>query len=177
MKDPTLTKIATGIYQDACGRIASASYGGARRRKRFPRDTRVEFLQRWQIEQRAELEAAHATAAIAPQDWKRLTPSPDGWCYVYFIKDLHRVKIGRAVDLRQRFRGLQTAQARPLTLLLSIPAHAALEGAIQSRFAHLRERGEWFRLEPDLLAFIHAVQQGANPVALLWEPNGHLFTD
>ena len=40
---------------------------------------------------------------------------------------------------------------------------------MQSRFAHLREQGDWFRLDPDLTAFIERLRQGVNPIALLWD--------
>jgi hypothetical protein len=233
MKNPKRTRVATGIYRDACGFLATASCRRLRRDHRFPPDTAIAFMESWRIRTRAELDEEHtvtvtrrririapgiyrdqyglaatvkvgrvqrehrfpaeealatikawqanvraelfglvADAALArtlpTEDWKRLKPSPDGWCYVYFVRAGDRIKIGRATDPCQRFRGLQTAHPEALSLVLSIPAHAALEGAIHDRFAHLKERGEWFRVEPDLVAFIEAVQAGANPITLLW---------
>jgi hypothetical protein len=93
------------------------------------------------------------------------------WCYIYFARSGDTVKIGRSVDPAQRLRALQLTHAGELELLAAVAAHVALEGALHKRFAHLRTRptGEWFRLEPDLVAFIRAIQQGENPVALLFE--------
>jgi hypothetical protein len=167
-------RIREGVYADSWGIAATVKVGRIQRERRFPHDAPAALIMRWRAQARAELEGERADApapirTLPGEDWKRLEPSPDGWCYVYFVRAGEWVKIGRAVDVRQRFRGLQTAHPHELTLLLSIPAHAALEPAIHARFAHLERRGEWFRLEDDLLAFIQAVQQGANPVALLFD--------
>jgi hypothetical protein len=104
-----------------------------------------------------------------PTVLKPLRRSPDGWCYVYIIQQADLVKIGRAVDVNKRLKTLEIGNPGGFQVLATIPAHAAIEGAIQARFKHLRERGEWFRLDPDLAAFIARLQQGANPIALLWE--------
>ena len=101
---------------------------------------------------------------------KRLPRSLDGWCYVYIAQAGAVVKIGRSIDPAQRIRELQTTHPEELVLVAAVATHAALEAVIHERFQHLRTReaGEWFRLEPDLVAFIEAVQQGANPITLLW---------
>jgi hypothetical protein len=121
-------------------------------------------------------ELARVTAALAQTNGSRtatvlkpLRRSPDGWCYVYFIQQGALVKIGRAVDVDKRLRALQIGNARGFRVLATIPAHAVIEGAIHARFAHLREQGEWFRLDANLTAFIERLQQGVNPIALLWD--------
>ena len=121
-------------------------------------------------------ELARIAAAVAHNNGtpirtilKPLRRSPSGWCYVYIVQQGALVKIGRAVDVNERLRTLQTGNGRGFQVLATIPAHAAIEVAIQARFKHLREQGEWFRLDPDLAAFIERVQQGANPIALLWD--------
>lgn len=135
--------------------------------KRFPAETELQALKDWRRHTRVTLRATQR--GLPPsQDWKRLKPSHDGWCYIYFVRAGQCLKIGRATDVGERVRALQTAHHEELSLVLSIPAHAALEGAIHARFAHLKARGEWFRIEDDLVAFIQAVQSGANPIALLW---------
>ncbi len=167
-------RVTTGIFRDRYGFDVRVKVRGQVCTKRFKPTTDLVLMQRWQAHTKAELLDRAADAApmrvLPSEDWKRLTPSLNGWCYVYFVRAGERVKIGRAVDLRQRFRGLQTAHPEALSLMLSIPAHVALEDAIHQRFQHLREQGEWFRLAPDLVTFIEAVQQGANPVRLLWAP-------
>lgn len=97
-----------------------------------------------------------------------LPRSLDGWCYVYFIQVGRCVKIGHAIDVEDRVRRLQTAHPASLHLLAAVPAHADLELAIQHRFRHLRQSGEWYAFEPELEEFIQRVRDGVNPVALLW---------
>lgn len=100
---------------------------------------------------------------------RRLRRSPEGWCYIYFIQDGPLVKIGRATNPNKRLSTLQTGNGRSFNVPVMIPGHAIIETAIQQRFARLREQGEWFRLEPALSKFIAQLQQGKNPIALLWE--------
>lgn len=79
--------------------------------------------------------------------------SPD---YTYFIQgpDNGLVKIGRTRGTPDiRFLAIQTVCPVPLAKLGVIPG-ATAERDLHRRFAHLREHGEWFRPEPDLLAFI-----------------------
>jgi len=92
----------------------------------------------------------------------------NGWCYVYFIQRDHAVKIGRCIDVKQRFQELQTASSEPLVLLAATLNHKDLEEAIHARFHHLRRNGEWFDLMPELRTYIDGVVAGLNPVALLW---------
>lgn len=123
-------------------------------------------MKRWRVDQRGEV--CQRVRSWRGENWKHLRRSPRGWCYVYFVASRDRIKIGRATDPSQRFSGLQVAHAEALSLVLTIPAHAALETAIHERFAHLRERGEWFRVAPELLTYIEAVRAGQNPITLLW---------
>lgn len=97
-----------------------------------------------------------------------LKKSPEGWCYVYFIECGETVKIGKALDVSRRMKSLQTGQSSPHKLLAAIPTHAAFEQALHVRFKHLHQRGEWFRMAPDLRRFIVTLQSGTNPIALLW---------
>jgi hypothetical protein len=143
--------------------------------KQFPFETPTETMRAWREEQIQQFrtsreDVAHQLKAAAFEA-QRLPCSEKTWCYVYFARSGAVVKIGRSVDPAQRVREIQTMHPGELVLLASVAAHMALEAAIHQRFAHLRTRatGEWFRLEPDLIAFIHAIQQGANPVALLFE--------
>jgi integrase len=56
MKNPKRTRVATGIYSDACGFLATVSCGGLRRDQRFPPDTSIAFMESWRIRIRAELD-------------------------------------------------------------------------------------------------------------------------
>ncbi len=76
---------------------------------------------------------------------------------VYFLQTqapLGPIKIGKAGNIRQRAKGLQTSHPWPLTLLAVIPGDGSSEPRWHERFAHLRLSGEWFRPGPDLLGAI-----------------------
>jgi hypothetical protein len=75
---------------------------------------------------------------------------------VYFIQaeGTSFVKIGTSQGHVKRLSGMQTGCPLPLLLLGTCPGGTDEEFEIHKRFAHLRERGEWFRLEPELQDFI-----------------------
>jgi hypothetical protein len=77
---------------------------------------------------------------------------------VYFVQaeTLGLIKIGVANQASRRFVSLQADSPDPLRLLgiMTCENHGALEFTLHLRFAHLRVRGEWFRPDPELLAFI-----------------------
>ena len=108
---------------------------------------------------------SQALPGLVVTRWPRAV---NGWCYVYFARSGDAVKIGRAADPHQRLRELQTAHPVDLVLVACVATHPELEGAIHDRFLHLRTKGEWFRLAPDLIGFIQAIRRGANPVELLY---------
>jgi len=78
---------------------------------------------------------------------------------VYFITDdaTGLIKIGRAMDVEQRLKGLQTGAPGQLRVLADMDGGAAGEADMHRRFAHLRVRGEWFSPGDDLLQFIEAL--------------------
>lgn len=80
----------------------------------------------------------------------------DGDERVYFILNRisGRIKIGKSFDVDKRLASLQTASPDPLELLGSVPSWLHTEAELHARFAALREHGEWFRDDPELLAFI-----------------------
>lgn len=166
------TTIAKGIRRDATGFEAYVRAGGRQVSKRFNLETPLRKMQEWRDLTRHGLELAaiqRTPPALKPVSGK-LLKSLDGWCYVYFIQDGATVKIGRTNNPYIRLSELQTAHHRALTLVCAVPAHYSLEAAVHARFAHCRasETGEWFNLEPDLVEFIQRLQDGVNPVALLW---------
>lgn len=55
MKNPKRTRVATGIYSDQCGFLATVSQAGLRRDQRFPPDTPIDFMENWRIRTRADL--------------------------------------------------------------------------------------------------------------------------
>ena len=155
----------TGLRRDKYGWRAYVSVGEIQREKRFPPNTPIRQMQNWRDEVRIALRAIRPVFLPVTVTLKK---SPDGWCYVYVLQDGGHVKIGRTCDPDLRIADLQTAHHRPLTLVCAVPAHAALERALHERFAHLKQKGEWFTLDAELTSFIDVMRAGRNPVALLW---------
>lgn len=66
------------------------------------------------------------------------------------------VKIGKAVNVEKRLRGIQTASPVVLHLVRTIESDDGnrLELELHRRFAQYRENGEWFRLEGALSEWV-----------------------
>lgn len=75
---------------------------------------------------------------------------------VYFILDApsRAIKIGWADHPPHRLNELQPGNPHELRIIGTIPGGASREGKLHRRFAHLRIRGEWFRADSELMAFI-----------------------
>lgn len=85
---------------------------------------------------------------------------PVGEPHIYFIqagKD-GPIKIGIALNVRQRLNTLQVASAEKLTLLYSQPGIPALEKAFHREWAEHHLRGEWFKPARDILIYISRKQ-------------------
>lgn len=84
-----------------------------------------------------------------------IDPKPlSGEGEVYFVATGTEVKIGVAKDPLARMATLQIGSAATLRLLGSMFGGADLERVLHRRFAQYRIRGEWYRLEGALAAFI-----------------------
>lgn len=71
---------------------------------------------------------------------------------VYFVRYRDRVKIGYSIDPLTRIK------AHPFDEILAIvPGDRTAEKRAHAAFAHLRENGEWFRAEDDLLEFARSI--------------------
>ena len=84
---------------------------------------------------------------------------------VYFIKPVEEagpVKIGSTNDLQKRLHTLLGASPVDLLVAASVPGSFALERRLHSRFAYAHLRREWFHPVSELLAGVHALQQGAD---------------
>jgi len=74
---------------------------------------------------------------------------------VYFIQaESGPIKIGFTTDVRGRMAALQTATAEELTLVGIMPGDEQEEAALHARFGSSRIRGEWFRPDEEIRAFI-----------------------
>lgn len=87
----------------------------------------------------------------------------DPFGFTYFIRDGDRVKIGFTIHPSKRQSCLQVGNYRELETIAVVPSYMAEEHETHERFAHLRERGEWFRAEPDLIEFIEDLKVRAAP--------------
>lgn len=81
--------------------------------------------------------------------------SPQGKCgFVYFLRMGEAVKIGFATNVASRMKGIQTGCAEPTELLKVVPGTDQTERYFHVHFAPYRQKGEWFRLEGALAAFV-----------------------
>jgi hypothetical protein len=77
------------------------------------------------------------------------------YTFLYFVQDAGGpVKIGIAANPWNRFKNLQVANPRRLTLLAVVPATADLERLLHSILRPDRIRGEWFASTPRVLAVV-----------------------
>ncbi len=69
---------------------------------------------------------------------------------VYFVRSgfVGDVKIGTAIDVAKRIRGMQTGHPQKLRILRVVEGGRAEEAALHQRFAEFRTGGEWFRFSP-----------------------------
>lgn len=89
---------------------------------------------------------------LASMDLSDTSAAP--WMVVYFIRVNAFVKIGYARNPLERLRHVQAASPYPVELMGALPGGTELEERLHRFFDHCRERGEWFRLEPHLRAFV-----------------------
>jgi hypothetical protein len=80
---------------------------------------------------------------------------------VYFItaREVGMVKIGCAFNPRSRFNTIQTSSPVEVALEAWVSGSYPEEREFHSRFAHLRVRGEWFKLTPEIEEII-----ASNPI-------------
>jgi hypothetical protein len=107
-------------------------------------------------------EAALDALLVADDPAEQAPPEPRRIWIVYFIQALPggNIKIGTTADLEARFRNIQADSPVKLTILATMPGARAVERRLHTRFAHLREHGEWFRPGEDLTAFVQGLPQG-----------------
>lgn len=84
--------------------------------------------------------------------------------FVYFIlnSDSKAIKIGRARNVEQRMKSLQTSSPAHLKLIKSVQVEGAekaieLEQALHQQFQSIRLAGEWFKAEASLIEYINQI--------------------
>jgi hypothetical protein len=96
--------------------------------------------------------------------------------FVYYIEaeGLNLVKIGYSTDPLGRIGALQEQSPVAMRLLGTCIGDRKLEHQLHRRFADYRQRGEWFRMEPEVMAFMQTQAQDARWLycryALPWKP-------
>lgn len=91
-----------------------------------------------------------------PEGLKEIVPISVAGVYVIQANGYY-VKIGRAQNIRDRIRGMQTASPVPLRLLAIASHNPNDERAIHQRLKTSRVRGEWFHLDEQVVSFIREV--------------------
>lgn len=83
---------------------------------------------------------------------------------VYFIRAESGgpIKIGQTDDVAMRISTMQSSHPETLVLLATQPGDRAIEKRMHERFSHLRIRGEWFRADVELLAYIRGLADVTN---------------
>ena len=87
---------------------------------------------------------------VVPQASERLKGKNEK-LYVYFIRaENGLVKIGKAVNPKNRFGTIKTASPVPVELLAFTEADSGLEKFLNKYFAEHRSHGEWFKVNKEI---------------------------
>lgn len=140
-----------GIRRKRAGWQSYVRVNGHVYSKMWPLATPRQEMRDWLDEERE----AHGPTVVDRYTDRRIYQPVRVW-WIYFIQRDGHVKIGRTTNVEKRLRALQTANSSPLRLLATVLESTVGERTIHQRFLHLRLSGEWFQLEPDLLAFIQS---------------------
>lgn len=79
--------------------------------------------------------------------------------YVYFIRSSGYVKIGTAIDVRARMASIKASNPHPIEIICIIPACEDTERRLHERFKPLRHKGEWFKPDKAIDAFLKKVHR------------------
>lgn len=79
--------------------------------------------------------------------------------YVYVLREGGFVKIGRSINPAQRVLAYNVHSPRPMEVIACLPPSVANEADLHKRFSAYRERGEWFRIEGDLAAWLSEIRR------------------
>jgi hypothetical protein len=164
-----VSAVDEGIRQTASGYLVRVEVAPhPRKAKRFPADTPIHKMREWRDRTQRELTQHRDRTRFRPQPFPVPVKAIDGYCYIYFAVSDGFVKIGRAINPRQRMAELAVGSAHPITLVATALAHASLEQLIQKRFKSAHRQGEWYELNADLERFIGKVRDGVNIVELVF---------
>jgi hypothetical protein len=73
-------------------------------------------------------------------------PSTNRDCHIYFVENIKtsKIKIGRAINLKERIRALSTQSGEELSLVASFKSAPETEQLLHKVFVDCRSIGEWF---------------------------------
>lgn len=77
-----------------------------------------------------------------------------GFVYFALADFADAVKIGFSAYPRSRVEALDRSSAIPVRLICAARGGSDLETALHVRFAHWRERYEWFRYSPEIKTYV-----------------------
>lgn len=125
-------------------------------------DRRAEWLA-WRIGEAIGRSINRADLAHVCTRWiEPLTPPETSG--VYCIQGAGEfVKIGKAKNIAQRIKDIQTNHPVPLQLLAVLSENPGDEGSFHKRYAQLRAHGEWFKLAPELRGALVELRRGGKP--------------
>lgn len=98
----------------------------------------------------ASMETRLRAVDVIAADGKAARSKPG---FVYFIQFSDRVKIGFTEDVARRLRELPYDRVLAVT-----PGSLTQERRFHKQFRQMHVRGEWFRAEPELIAFTATLQ-------------------
>lgn len=73
---------------------------------------------------------------------------------VYFIKCGEYIKIGWSVNWHSRIKNMEVGNPYPIEVLLVLGRPQIFEKTMHAKFHSLRHRGEWFKDDPRIRAYI-----------------------
>lgn len=117
---------------------------------------------RWyRIDGYPRLESRPDRSPVARDRYRQLKLRAVGFSQVYFLQEggTGAIKIGVAMDVRARVRGLTSGTPHQLVVLVAIDGDRSVERTTHRRFRQACIRGEWFRPIPELLAYIQTLLQ------------------
>lgn len=96
-----------------------------------------------------------------------------GWEYVYVIRSDEQtpIKIGRAIDVEARLKGLQTGNPYRLKVIGAIPGNSDIEACFHRHLRLSRMRGEWFD-GPAVQRFLDWFDRHSDQLILRFQADG-----
>lgn len=94
-------------------------------------------------------------------------PADEGAAYVYFIEWFGYVKIGWSVNVARRVSMFAMSHPVPPKLRYAAYGGQRAESMYHERFRHLRVKGEWFKEEGELAAFLAEQDAHLTPIVPL----------